>query len=253
MCLINFSFGEHPEYKLILVANRDEFYDRPTEPLHWWDENILAGRDLKDGGTWMGISKQGNFAALTNYRDLNHIKNEAPSRGLIASRFLNDELPLKEMHRFLQTWGKQFNGFNLIYGNTDELFYFSNQNGSIQQLYPGIYGLSNAYLDTPWLKLTTSKANFKKLIAGKEINEAKMIDSLHDERTAPDDRLPDTGAAYPLEKLLSAMFIKSGNYGTRLTTFVSIDQNDHVTYREKSYVPEYDNRFEFNIQKRISK
>jgi uncharacterized protein with NRDE domain len=251
MCLLNFSFHHHSDYKLILVGNRDEFYNRPTQNLHWWDSTILAGKDLKDGGTWMGISRDGNFASLTNYRDLHHIKSEAPSRGIIVSRFLNKELPLEEMHRFLRTQGKLYNGFNLIYGNTDELFYFSNVNERLQQLYPGIYGLSNAFLDTPWTKLKESKTNFESLTSGSKINEELLISSLKNETPAPDDELPLTGADYPLEKILSSMFIKSQNYGTRLTTFVCIDQHDNVIYREKSYVPENDIRFEFKIKKRI--
>lgn len=251
MCLINFSFHHHPAYKLILVGNRDEFYQRPTQKLHWWDTNILAGKDLQDGGTWMGISRDGNFAALTNYRDLKNIKTNVPSRGQIVSRFLNNEMPLEEMHRFLRTQGKLYNGFNLIYGNTEELFYFSNISERLQQLYPGIYGLSNAFLDTPWKKLTDSKTNFEELTGNGNVNEDMLIDALHDETPAPDDQLPSTGADFKLEKILSSMFIKSDNYGTRLTTFVSIDQNDQVIYREKSYIPEHDSRFEFKIKKRI--
>jgi len=252
MCLINFSFQHHPNYQFILAGNRDEFYNRPTKPLYWWNDHILAGQDLKDGGTWMGITRNGDFVALTNYRDLTHIKTDAPSRGIILKKFLDGELPLEEMHRFLRTQGQLYNGFNIIYGNKEELFYFSNVSGKLQQLYPGIYGLSNAFLDTPWTKLVTSKKNFTSLIGEPTIDEDAIIASLANEDPAPDAELPSTGASHDLEKRLSAMFIKSENYGTRITTFVSIDNHDHVVYREKSFIPPHDIRIEFNIKNRLA-
>ncbi len=251
MCLLNFAFQHHPKYKFILVGNRDEFYSRPTQALHWWDDQILAGKDLKDGGTWMGITRDGSFAALTNYRDLKNIKENAPSRGQLLKKYLAKELPLEEMHRYLKSSGKNFNGFNLIYGNTDELYYFSNVNEQYRQLYPGIYGLSNAFLDTPWPKVVNSKQTFTKLISGTDLDEEALIDSLRNEDQAVDEKLPSTGASHELEKILSAMFIKFENYGTRLTTFVTIDNNDQVQYREKSYIPIDDTRYEFLIKKRM--
>ena len=249
MCLINFSFQQHPDYPFLLAGNRDEFYARPTAPLHWWEDepNVLAGRDLKDGGTWMGINKAGKFAALTNYRDLNNIRNDAPSRGIIAQQFLNGALPLEEMHRFLKTRGRRFNGFNLIYGDQDELYYYSNVNDTVRQLHPGIYGLSNALLDTPWPKVINSKSAFTRLTEN-TVNPDQIIEMLHNTDTVADDQLPHTGVEPEWEKRLSAMFITSPEYGTRLTTFVSIRAGGHVIYREKGYRPAHDITFEFSLQ-----
>ncbi|HRG27997.1 MAG TPA: NRDE family protein [Chitinophagales bacterium] len=250
MCLINLAFRQHPSYPLILVANRDEFYARPTRILQWWEDehpDLLAGKDLQEGGTWMGINKQGQFAALTNYRDLSNINNNAPSRGLIVKRYLNGELPDEEMFRFLKTQGKLYNGFNIIYGNVDMLYYYSNVTDQVRNLYPGIYGLSNALLDTPWPKLVNSKTQFTQTL-NQTTESSDFIPILQNPELAPDNLLPQTGVSFEWEKKLSAMFITSPDYGTRLTTFVRIDNNGNVTYREKGYVPEHDITINFTVQ-----
>jgi uncharacterized protein with NRDE domain len=247
MCLINFAFQHHPDYPLIVVGNRDEFYARPTLQANWWQDDfpeILAGRDLQEGGTWLGLNKQGKFAALTNYRDLKNISDTAPSRGHIVKRYLSNELPDEEMIRFLKTQGKLYNGFNIVFGNSEALFYYSNVNDTLRQLYPGIYGLSNAFLDTPWPKVQRSKAAFTQLIQDKP-DAAAMMEIMRNSDTADDADLPETGVPFEWEKKLSAMFITSENYGTRLTTFVSIDKQRNVTFREKGYVPENDTIIQF--------
>lgn len=250
MCLINFAFQHHPFYPLILVGNRDEFYNRATRKLQWWEDedfNILAGKDLQEGGTWMGINKSGQFAALTNYRDLNNINNNVPSRGRLVSNFLKGKLAVDEMHQLLKTQGRLYNGFNLIYGDVSALFYYSNVTDQVRQLYPGIYGLSNALLDTPWPKVVKSKAAFTQQLS-EPLNPTPFIEILNNTDTAPDADLPETGVPFDLEKKLSAMFITSNNYGTRLTTFVSINNQGDVTYREKGYVPEHDVTVNFTIK-----
>jgi uncharacterized protein with NRDE domain len=156
MCLINLAFRQHPSYPLILVANRDEFYARPTRMLQWWEDehpDLLAGKDLQEGGTWMGINKQGQFAALTNYRDLANINDKAPSRGHIVKRYLNGELPDEEMFRFLKTQGKLYNGFNIIYGTVDMLYYYSNVTDQVRNLYPGIYGSKQCLIGYPMAEI----------------------------------------------------------------------------------------------------
>ncbi|MFI5173168.1 MAG: NRDE family protein, partial [Chitinophagales bacterium] len=181
MCLINFAFQKASQYPLILIGNRDEFYSRPTQELHWWTEDgldILAGKDLKDGGTWMGMNRQGKFGALTNYRDFRNIKEQAPSRGIIIKKFLSG-LPTEEMHRYLKTQGKLFNGFNIIYGDINEFFFYSNETDRIQNIYPGIYSLSNALLDTPWPKQVKSKIAFENAIADIN-NESHFFEYMHD-------------------------------------------------------------------------
>ena len=250
MCLINLAFRQHPSYPLILVANRDEFYARPTRMLQWWEDehaDLLAGKDLQEGGTWMGINKQGQFAALTNYRDLANINDKAPSRGHIVKRYLNGELPDEEMFRFLKTQGKLYNGFNIIYGTVAMLYYYSNVTDQVRNLYPGIYGLSNALLDTPWPKLVNSKTQFTQTLS-QATESSDFIPILQNPELAPDNLLPQTGVSFEWEKKLSAMFITSPDYGTRLTTFVRIDNNGNVTYREKGYVPEHDITINFTLQ-----
>ncbi|MEZ5014231.1 MAG: NRDE family protein [Chitinophagales bacterium] len=248
MCLINLAWRVHTDLPFLLVANRDEFYNRPTAALHWWedDPHILAGRDLKDGGTWMGMSKEGRFAAITNYRDLRNIKENVPSRGIIPVHFLNKTYSLEQMHRFLQSVGNRFNGFNLLYGDRDSMFHYANVTNVITTLTPGTYGLSNALLNTPWPKLTRSMEQFQTLVAQNGA-EADFIEYMLDRTLAADDALPQTGVPFALEKQLSAMFIKTPEYGTRLTTFVSVDSSGNVVYHEKSYVPEHEKRFTFTL------
>lgn len=250
MCLISFAFGIHPANPLVLIGNRDEFYERPTAALHWWNEpgiNVLAGRDMKEGGTWMGINEKGDFAALTNYRHPVHMIEGRPSRGHLLRDFLNGTLPLEEFHRRLLSQGAQYNGFNIIYGSREELYYFNNIDPKVRQLYPGIYGLSNALLDTPWPKVHQAKQTLRTHLQAADI-EDKLITAFHNDTEAPDDKLPATGVSPEWEKKLSAMFITSASYGTRLTTFVSVDTKGNVVYREKGYVPGSDTRFTFAIQ-----
>lgn len=249
MCLIAFAFQHHPDYPLLLVANRDEFYARPTRSLHWWDDDpaILGGRDMQEGGTWMGMHQSGRFAALTNFRDPEHMRNDRPSRGQILRRYLNGDLHGDEMVRYLRTQGRLFNGFNLIFGTNEELFYYSNVKDQFRQLYPGIYGLSNAYLDTPWPKVERAKEGLQTLLS-KPNAETPFIDLMHNTETAEEALLPNTGVPPEWEKKLSAMFITSEDYGTRLTTFVSVDRTGNVVYRERSYIPEGDTRITFQLQ-----
>ena len=249
MCLITFAFQHLDKYPLLVIANRDEFYARPTAPLHWWEDGhtgIIGGRDLQDGGTWMGMSANGRFAALTNYRSPEHMQVGKPSRGELVTMCLREEMPLEEMRRFLVTRGDKYNGFNLIYGSTEELYYYNNVQNKHQQVYPGIYGLSNAFLNTPWPKVQKATTAFENLIIQPDA-ENLLIQMMQNDETAADSELPHTGVPPEWEKKLSAMFITSAEYGTRLTTFVSIDRNGNVVYREKGYQPVSDHRITFNL------
>lgn len=249
MCLINFAYQSHPTYKFILVGNRDEFYERPTQDLNWWKDHpeILAGRDLKDGGTWMGMNKFGSIAALTNYRDVKNIKQNAPSRGIILTKYLSGEMPLDEFHIFLKTQGHFYNGFNLVYGNTEELYYYSNADDRWQILYPGIYGLSNAFLNTAWNKVVHTKKEFEVLIANSNPDREKIISMMQNTEQADDKDLPYTGVPFAIEKQLSSAFINMDNYGTRLTTYISISNLNEVHYLEKRYDPNHETEFKFHI------
>ena len=166
MCLINFHFQDHPIYRLIVAANRDEFYERPTAPAHFWEDkpHLLAGRDLSQRGTWLGISKNGRFAALTNYRDASEQKNNVRSRGEIVTDFLDSEVTAAEFLESLQQKRSEYAGFNVIVGTADELFYYSNIQNEVKKISPGTHGLSNHFLDTPWPKVVKGKTGVRKLV-----------------------------------------------------------------------------------------
>ena len=166
MCLIIFSYDMHPLYRLILAANRDEYYNRPTAPLSFWDDEpgILAGRDLKGNGTWLGVTRTGRIAAITNFRETGFQIENAPSRGHLISNFLVSKESPKTYMEHVKSMGHKFNGFNLFIGDRSELFYYSNRKNHIEKLKPGLYGVSNRFLNTPWPKVTKAKTGLKKLI-----------------------------------------------------------------------------------------
>ena len=237
MCLIFLSFKQHPTYKLIVAANRDEFYARRTAPAKYWDDfpNVLAGRDLEAGGTWMGVSKAGRISLLTNYRDLRNLKKDAPSRGHLVSRFLETEAHTEQYMKNIERDGAAFNGFNLIAGDSNELWYCSNYTPGIRKLTPGLYGLSNHLLDAPWPKVVRGKQKLQPILTKPILSPDELMDLLFDDVLALDNELPDTGLELDRERALSSMFIKAGNYGSRCTTIVLIDNSDHLTFAERVY------------------
>jgi uncharacterized protein with NRDE domain len=238
MCLVLLAFKYRPDFKLILAANRDEFYDRPTAPAAFWKEapRILAGRDLRAGGTWLGIGRNGRFGLLTNYRDPASIKEEAPSRGaLIRAYLLGPEAPLPYLERLAQE-SYQYNGFNLVIGDHERLYYYSNRLDRPRELRPGIYGLSNHLLETPWPKVTRAKNLFAPLVSREGVPGTDRLFVILEDRTpARDEDLPNTGIGLEWERLLSPIFITSPNYGTRSSAVLRIDQDDRVVFVEKSY------------------
>jgi len=255
MCLIVFSFKNHQKYPLIIAANRDEFYDRPTRPARFWDEEtqLLAGKDEKLGGTWLGVTKQGKIAALTNYRDFSNIKEDAPSRGKITIEYLTGDKKaldyLKELHKSSNT----YNGFNLINGNHDALYHYSNQTEKITPIKPGIHGVSNAVLNTPWPKVETAKSAFKEAIDRDDIDEKKIFALLRNSKQYPLNQLPNTGLSDEMEKLVSSAFIKSEDYGTRCSTLITVRNDGEITFIEKTYKPSAgaltsETRFSFTIE-----
>ena len=239
MCLILTAVDCHPQYKLILAANRDEFYDRPTARAGFWEEapDVIAGRDLQGGGTWMGLTRTGRICAITNYRDPASLKEHSPSRGRLVSRFLlGDETPRDYLAAVVRE-GADYNGFNLIAGTGAELYWASNRSDrGVERLGPGIHGLSNHLLDTPWPKVTRGKAGLERILARqKTALEEALFALLRDQSRAPDFELPDTGVGLEWERVLSAMFIQSPRYGTRSTTLVLIDRNECVRFIEHSH------------------
>jgi uncharacterized protein with NRDE domain len=255
MCLIVFANNTLKDYKLIFAANRDEFYDRPSEQADFWKDHpdLLAGKDLQAGGTWMGITKQGRFAAITNFRDLKNHRNDAPSRGKLTLDFLVSDITPEKYYNRLKPELNNYNGFNLILGYVDELFYFSNKTDGLKKLEPGIHGISNAILDTPWPKVEKSKRQLKHLIEQQNIHPWEILNLLDDTSPAKDEELPDTGVGLELERMLSSIFIKSEKYGTRSSTIITVDRNKNVKFVEKTYYANtgrFSNKeFNFTVEK----
>ena len=255
MCLILFAYKVHPAYPLIVAANRDEFYERPSSPVEFWEDTpqVLAGRDLKEGGTWLGINREGKFAAITNYRDPAAFKPGAPSRGKLVKKFLQSSSGAAAYIKNISGQAGLYNGFNLICADGTDLFVYSNR-GDMQKLTAGIYGLSNRLLDSPWPKVVRGKKALSAAMMEKGAAlEASLFALLADRRTAPDNKLPSTGIGLEWERLLSAIFIESPGYGTRSSTVLLIGKNRWVKFVEKvfdgKHEPWVESRFSFRLAK----
>ncbi len=254
MCLIVFANNFHPDYKLIFAANRDEFYNRPTEAAKFWKDHpeLLAGKDLQAGGTWMGITKSGRFAAITNYRDMKNIKENAPSRGNITFDFLVSNISPEKYFNQIKNKLKDYNGFNLILGDVDSLFYISNIKSELVKIETGIHGLSNAFINTRWPKVQKSKMRLEDAIKGNQISADRLMNILDDKSYAEDENLPDTGVGKEFEKVLSSVFIKTEKYGTRCSTVLLVDLQDNVQFIERTFLPEKEkfisSEFKFEIK-----
>ena len=238
MCLIIFAYRSHPDYRLVLAANRDEFYNRPTRPVAFWNgtPGILAGRDLKAGGTWLGITRKGRFAAITNYREIGLTRENAPSRGDLVKNFLIGNSTPHDYLKTVQDKGQAYNGFNLIIGDAKDLLYYSNRDGNIRTIEPGVHGLSNHLLDTPWPKVNQGTSDLRALMIQKEgFSQEDIFTVLADRSTPLDKELPDTGVGLEWERVLSPAFILSPTYGTRSSTLIFIDLKDRVTFFERTF------------------
>ncbi|MFJ7972881.1 NRDE family protein [Psychrobacillus sp. NPDC096389] len=238
MCLINFQFHTHPNYKLIVAANRDEFYDRKAEPAHFWKDapNLLAGRDLVGLGTWLGMTKEGKFAALTNYRDPSAVGSGKVSRGEIVQKFLVGSLSSKEYLQSLNRDKEKYSGFNVIIGDAEKLYYYNNIEGEITEIIPGTHGLSNKFLNTAWPKVEKGRESLKAYSSSKmELDVDELFTMMTDSEVARDEELPNTGVGVELERQLSPLFIKIPNYGTRCSTVILVDNNNHITFSERTY------------------
>lgn len=243
MCLILFAYRAHKKYPLIIAANRDEFFSRPTIEAKFWEQSpkLLAGRDELAGGTWLGVNKNGRFSAITNFRqaqDLQPLNSKLRSRGEIAVEFLQQQGTPLEFAQSLHQKSDSYNGFNVLLGDTNHLVCYSNKSKQITELTPGIYGLSNHLLNSPWQKVEEGKRNLKTLISSKnstEIETEDLLSILTNSSTAPDNMLPDTGFPAEKEKMLSAAFISSGQYGTCCSTAITFGQQGRVRFHERNY------------------
>jgi uncharacterized protein with NRDE domain len=240
MCLILFAYDSHPDYRLVLAANRDEFYDRPTAPAAFWEDSpdVLAGRDLRSGGTWMGVTRQGRVAAVTNFRDPAGQNPDAPSRGWLVSDFLQGRAGAREYLEQLASHSAEYNGFNLLLADATSLGYYSNRMQHPRLLGPGVYGLSNALLDAPWPKIVRGRAALADLLAtGSGPSLEALFQLLADREVAGDEALPDTGIPREMERVLSPAFIASPRYGTRSSTVLLLDREGSVTLAERTFAP----------------
>ncbi|MCP4161613.1 MAG: NRDE family protein [Deltaproteobacteria bacterium] len=232
MCLIFFAYNSHPKYKFVLSANRDEFLNRPASKISEWD-GIYAGKDLQSGGTWLGINKKGKFCAITNIRRIEQIPN-APTRGKIVTNYLTGKDSPKDYLTELIKDSDKYNGFNLILGDKNSCFHFNNMEKKINDLESGIYGVSNASIDTPWPKLEKGKKEFSQLLKDDRLNKEDFFKLLRDDSKPPVEQLPETGVGLEWEKILSSIFITSEAYGTRCTSIITMNEKE-VNFFERTY------------------
>ena len=235
MCLVTLAFQYHPDYPLIVVANRDEFFDRPTQAAEFWSDEpgILAGRDLEAGGTWFGVDRQGRWATVTNTRGGSMFTEK--SRGALPTDFLLSEVGIEDHFHELMEEADEYSGFNLLAGSAGELMYCSNAGGYAQQLNPGVYTLSNEALDTPWPKSELARSNLYAAIQAPKLKGKDLLAVLGSQRVFPDHQLPDTGLELDMERTLSSPFIIGTDYGTRCTTVLLIDKGGQVTFAEQNF------------------
>lgn len=235
MCLIVVGWRVHPDFPLVVAANRDEFHARPTAVANYWADapEVIGGRDLEAGGTWLGITRSGRFAAVTNVREPNATKG-LHSRGRLTQDFLEGQ------HSAADHIGRiemgDYAGFNLLAGDGQSLWYCSNRGAKPRELAPGVYGLSNHLLDSPWPKLLTARQKFSLALKHLPYHEP-LFDILADDEIVPDSELPDTGIALDWERLLSAIFVRAEGYGTRASTVVVQSADGSINFEERSFGP----------------
>jgi len=238
MCLIVFAWNEHPDYRLILAANRDEFHARPTQDAHWWPDqpDILAGRDLQAGGSWLALGKTGRFATITNYREISFTKGSYRSRGELVTRFVSGSEDPSTYSRGID--GADYAGFNLLSANLNHespaLTYVSNREDPLTDLEPGVYGLSNASLDTPWAKLTRSKQRLGDLINENNINETSLMRMLGNREIAKED-VDTEHLSIAQARAITAPFIVTEKYGTRCSTTLLWHNSGKLEFTERRF------------------
>jgi len=236
MCLIFVAWRAHPDYPLVVAANRDEFFARPAAEAGWWQDcpSVFAGRDLEAGGTWLGLGRDGRFAGLTNFRDPQRNRDGTPSRGALVADFLRGRESTAEALARLQFEGPRYNAFNLLVSDGDSLGIYESASGSARLLEPGLHALSNHLLDTPWPKVTAGKSRLARALRALP-DDTPLCELLRDDRPAPDAELPRTGVSLAWERMLSSAFIRAPGYGTRCSTVVTRDRHGWTRVTESSW------------------
>jgi uncharacterized protein with NRDE domain len=238
MCVIYLAFRSHPRYRLVVAANRDEFHERPTGAMGEWDEEpgLVAGRDLRRGGTWMGVHARGRFAALTNFRETLPAKPGAPSRGrLVASYLVDGEDPVLWLES-LAARAHSYDGFSLFLSDFESLAHFSNRGGGVSLLDPGVHAISNGRLGDLWPKVVRGRERFAARVSGSAPDlVAPLLEILADATAAQDDALPQTGVGIERERALSPIFIRGEDYGTRSSSVILVDEEGGGLFVERSF------------------
>lgn len=240
MCLAVLAIDTLPGVPVVIAANRDEYHARPTAAAAPWkdDPRVIAGRDLQSGGSWMGMTRGGRYALVTNYRDPMSIRPHAPSRGMLVQDFLRGDAAPADYAAQIADKGADYNGFNLVVGDREHAAYYSNRGGPPRLLAPGIYALSNHLLDTPWPKLARTKAAFTDILRAAPAPDVEaLFDALGDRSIALDAELPDTGIGLERERFLSSAFIVGLTYGTRSSTVMILGER-HCSLYERRFAPD---------------
>jgi uncharacterized protein with NRDE domain len=237
MCLILLAWRAHPEYPLVFAGNRDEAYERPSAAAGFWadDPQIFGGRDLEKGGTWLGLTRTGRMAAVTNYRDGPAAKVAPRSRGELTAAFLRGADDPRAYLNGLSARAVDYGGFTLIVGDSDRLYWISNRGRGIEEIFPGVHGLSNHLVDTPWPKVERGKQRLAALSSERNGAGPGLLDALADRTVAPDSELPDTGVGRERERELSPAFIAGERYGTRAMTALLVSRGKEVLCVERRF------------------
>lgn len=237
MCLIALSFRQHPDYPLILAANRDEFHARPTKEAHWWPDkpDIVGGRDLQAGGTWLALHRDGRFATVTNFRDAEPPRAGHRSRGHLVTGFLESKLSPAD---YLDTVDEQnYAGFNLIVGTRDDIAYLSNREEGKRHLESGTFGLSNALLDGPWHKVESRKEKLSSMVASGHVDETGLMRLMNDRGKARVAEVETGRLDFDTAHAITAPFIVMPDYGTRCTSIVLVDNEGNWRFTERRFDP----------------
>jgi uncharacterized protein with NRDE domain len=235
VCLIVLSFGQHVDYPLIIAANRDEFHARPTQNARWWPDkpDIVGGRDLQAGGTWLALQKRGRFATVTNFRDAQAPSPKHRSRGHLVTGFLEGNSSPRDYLEEIDE--NAYAGFNLIVGTASEVAYLSNREEGTRELSPGTYGLSNALLDGPWHKVESSRQKLAAMLDADSVNETSLIRLMNDRKKAPVADVETGRLDFTRAHAITAPFIVMPDYGTRCTTVVLADRNGNWHFTERRF------------------
>jgi len=241
VCLILFAWQAHPDYRVVLAANRDEFHQRPTAAADFWPQRpeLLAGRDLQAGGTWLGVMRSGRFAAVTNFRE--PLAPESPlerSRGELVTDYLTGGLPPLEQAEQVRLSGPSYRGFNLLLGTPERLAYVSNRDEQGREVAAGCHGLSNDLLDTDWPKVRSGRARLQRLLEDDRVEPEALLDLLTERSLVPGDMPPGAGAGEIRRHLMNHYFIVSPEYGTRSSTVLLMDRSGGVTFVERRFAPD---------------